>query len=57
MTASRALTTPNSVSPAVLDSAANGRQAARFIVDRAQGRAVADRIVDIGFSIQGRARA
>ncbi len=28
-----------------------GRQAARFIVDRAQGRDVTERIVDIGFSI------
>ncbi len=38
-----------------IDSAAIGRQAARFIVDRAEGRAVADRIIDIGFSIQDRA--
>jgi LacI family gluconate utilization system Gnt-I transcriptional repressor len=38
-----------------IDSAAIGRQAARFIVDRAEGRAVDDRIVDIGFSIQDRA--
>ena len=28
-----------------------GRQAARFIVERAEGRAVAERVVDIGFSI------
>lgn len=28
-----------------------GRQAARFIVERAEGRAVEDRIIDIGFSI------
>jgi LacI family gluconate utilization system Gnt-I transcriptional repressor len=28
-----------------------GRQAAQFIVDRAEGRAVEQRIVDIGFSI------
>ena len=28
-----------------------GRQAAQFIIDRAEGRAVAQRIVDIGFSI------
>jgi LacI family transcriptional regulator, gluconate utilization system Gnt-I transcriptional repressor len=28
-----------------------GRQAAQFIVDRAEGRAVAERIIDIGFSI------
>ena len=38
-----------------IDSAAIGRQAARFIVDRAEGRPVGDRIVDIGFSIQDRA--
>lgn len=40
-----------------IDSAAIGRQAARFIVDRAEGRAVDDPIVDIGFSIQDRASA
>jgi LacI family gluconate utilization system Gnt-I transcriptional repressor len=40
-----------------IDSAAIGRQAARFIVERAEGRVVADRIVDIGFSIQDRASA
>ena len=40
-----------------IDSAAIGRQAARFVVDRAEGRAVDDRIVDIGFSIQDRASA
>ena len=40
-----------------IDSAAIGRQAARFIVDRAEGRAVDDRIVDIGFSIQDRSSA
>ncbi len=28
-----------------------GRQAAQFIVDRAEGRSVAERVVDIGFSI------
>ena len=38
-----------------IDSAAIGRQAARFIVDRAEGREAGDRIVDIGFSIQDRA--
>ena len=40
-----------------IDSAAIGRQAARFIVDRAEGRVVDERIVDIGFSIQDRASA
>lgn len=40
-----------------IDSAAIGRQAARFIVDRAEGREVAERVVDIGFSIVDRASA
>ena len=34
-----------------INGAAIGRQAARFIVDRAEGREVAERVVDIGFSI------
>ena len=34
-----------------IDGTAIGRQAARFIVDRAEGRAVEPRVVDIGFSI------
>ena len=34
-----------------IDGAAIGRQAARFIVDRAEGRAIEQRVVDIGFSI------
>jgi LacI family gluconate utilization system Gnt-I transcriptional repressor len=34
-----------------IKGAAIGRQAAQFIVDRAEGRPVAQRIVDIGFSI------
>lgn len=34
-----------------IKGAAIGQQAARFIVDRAEGRAVAERVVDIGFSI------
>ncbi|NDZ13200.1 GntR family transcriptional regulator [Variovorax sp. WS11] len=40
-----------------IDSTAIGRQAARFIVERAEGRAVAERVVDIGFSIVERASA
>jgi LacI family gluconate utilization system Gnt-I transcriptional repressor len=40
-----------------IDSAAIGKQAARFIVERAEGRAVAERVVDIGFSIVERASA
>jgi LacI family gluconate utilization system Gnt-I transcriptional repressor len=34
-----------------IEGAAIGRQAARFIIERAEGREVAERIVDIGFSI------
>jgi LacI family gluconate utilization system Gnt-I transcriptional repressor len=34
-----------------IDGTAIGRQAARFIVDRAEGRAVKERVVDIGFEI------
>ena len=34
-----------------INGAAIGRQAAAFIVERAEGRAVAQRVIDIGFSI------
>jgi LacI family gluconate utilization system Gnt-I transcriptional repressor len=34
-----------------INGAAIGRQAARFIVDRAEGREVPQRVIDIGFSI------
>jgi LacI family gluconate utilization system Gnt-I transcriptional repressor len=34
-----------------IDGNAIGRQAAKFIVDRAEGRTVAQRIIDLGFSI------
>jgi LacI family gluconate utilization system Gnt-I transcriptional repressor len=34
-----------------INGAAIGRQAAQFIVERAEGRAVAQRVIDIGFSI------
>ena len=37
-----------------INGAAIGRQAARFIVDRAEGREVTDRVVDIGFSVVAR---
>ena len=37
-----------------IDGTAIGRQAARFIVDRAEGRGVDRRVVDIGFSIVDR---
>jgi len=38
-----------------IDGMGIGRQAAKFIVDRAEGRAVEPRVVDIGFSIVERA--
>ena len=34
-----------------IKGAAIGRQAAQFIVERAEGREVAERVIDIGFSI------
>ena len=37
-----------------IDSQAMGRIAARFIVDRSEGRDVVDRVVDLGFSIEVR---
>jgi LacI family gluconate utilization system Gnt-I transcriptional repressor len=37
-----------------INGAAIGRQAAQFIVDRAEGRAVTDRVIDIGFAIVDR---
>ena len=40
-----------------INGTAIGRQAARFIVERAEGRAVEPRVVDIGFSIVERASA
>ena len=40
-----------------IDSAAIGRQAAHFIIERAEGRSVDERVVDIGFSIVDRASA
>jgi len=40
-----------------IDGAAIGRQAARFIVERAEGRPVEQPVVDIGFSIVERASA
>ena len=40
-----------------IDGARIGREATRFIVERAQGKPVADRILDIGYSIVERASA
>jgi len=38
-----------------IDGTAIGQRAARFIVDRAEGRAVSDKVVDLGFQIIERA--
>jgi LacI family gluconate utilization system Gnt-I transcriptional repressor len=38
-----------------IDGSRIGREAARCIVDRAQGRPVPERVIDIGFSIVDRA--
>lgn len=40
-----------------IDGTAIGRRAARFIIDRAEGRPVTERVVDIGFSVVERASA
>jgi LacI family gluconate utilization system Gnt-I transcriptional repressor len=40
-----------------IDGARIGREAAHLIVQRAQGKPVADRILDIGYSIVERASA
>jgi LacI family gluconate utilization system Gnt-I transcriptional repressor len=40
-----------------IDGTAIGRQAARFVIDRVEGRPVPQRIVDLGFKLVGRASA
>lgn len=40
-----------------IDGTAIGRQAARFIIDRAAGRAIPNRVVDLGFKLIARASA
>ncbi|MBT2320968.1 LacI family DNA-binding transcriptional regulator [Variovorax paradoxus] len=45
------------ISTVRIDGNAIGRQAARFIVDRAEGRPVAQKIIDLGFSLIERASA
>jgi LacI family gluconate utilization system Gnt-I transcriptional repressor len=40
-----------------IDGTAIGRQAARFIIDRAAGRAIPERVIDIGFKLIARASA
>ena len=40
-----------------IDGSAIGRQAARFIVERAEGRTVKERVIDLGFSLVKRSSA
>jgi LacI family gluconate utilization system Gnt-I transcriptional repressor len=40
-----------------IDGTAIGRQAARFIIERAEGRTLPDRVLDVGFKLVGRASA
>jgi LacI family gluconate utilization system Gnt-I transcriptional repressor len=40
-----------------IDGTAIGRQAARFVIDRAEGRDVGERVVDLGFKLIARASA
>lgn len=40
-----------------IDGTAIGRQAARFIIDRVEGRPVPDRVIDLGFKLIARASA
>ena len=40
-----------------IDGNAIGRQAARFVIDRAEGREIPQRIIDLGFKLVGRASA
>jgi LacI family gluconate utilization system Gnt-I transcriptional repressor len=40
-----------------IDGNAIGRQAARFVIERAEGRAVPAKVVDLGFKLVGRASA
>ncbi|MGZ5033470.1 MAG: LacI family DNA-binding transcriptional regulator [Usitatibacter sp.] len=40
-----------------IDGTAIGRQAARFVIDRAEGRPIPERIIDLGFKLIARASA
>jgi LacI family transcriptional regulator, gluconate utilization system Gnt-I transcriptional repressor len=40
-----------------IDGGAIGRQAARFVIDRVEGRDVPERVIDLGFKLVGRASA
>jgi LacI family gluconate utilization system Gnt-I transcriptional repressor len=40
-----------------IDGMAIGRQAARFVIDRVEGRPIPERIIDLGFKLVGRASA
>ena len=46
-----------SLSTVRIDGTAIGRQAARFIIDRAAGRPIGERVVDLGFKLISRASA
>jgi LacI family gluconate utilization system Gnt-I transcriptional repressor len=39
------------ISTVRIDGTAIGRQAARFIIDRAEGRTVEHKVLDLGFSL------
>ena len=45
------------ISTVRIDGTAIGRQAARFIIDRADGRPVEQKVIDLGFSLVERASA
>ena len=45
------------ISTVRIDGTAIGRQAARFIIDRAEGRPVEQKVIDLGFSLVERASA
>ena len=47
----------DSITTVRIDGTAIGRQAARFIVDRAEGRPVEHKVLDLGFSLIARESA
>jgi LacI family gluconate utilization system Gnt-I transcriptional repressor len=40
-----------------IDGMAIGRQAARFVIDRVEGRPIPQRVIDLGFKLVARASA
>jgi LacI family gluconate utilization system Gnt-I transcriptional repressor len=40
-----------------IDGTSIGRQAARFVIDRVEGRPIPERIIDLGFELIARASA